>query len=292
MLYKGTPREFTPQDKLESLDSITLEDVKNLYSEFFKNGQGEVTVSAPFSKHPELKQEIFNSVCSFAPVKPWDTSIRKFYKPIEKTEVFTAPNRKNQAQIVKSYTFQHNGNLKDEVCLNLLNAILGDSPASRLFSDLREQRHLAYSVYSNYNLYDDMGEFVLSIGTTTENHETGEKSFDNIKKSIDGFNENIEKITTEKVSEEELENAKKEIKNQLYNSFEDNSSKNEYLKNAHKNIYGINRVNESLAMLDSITVDDIYNTARNVFRSKPVYSITATQASLDANKEFLNSLNS
>ena len=137
-----------------------------------------------------------------------------------------------------------------------------------------------------------MGEFVLSIGTTTENHETGEKSFDNIKKSIDGFNENIEKITTEKVSEEELENAKKEIKNQLYNSFEDNSSKNEYLKNAHKNIYGINRVNESLAMLDSITVDDIYNTARNVFRSKPVYSITATQASLDANKEFLNSLNS
>ena len=45
-------------------------------------------------------------------------------------------------------------------------------------------------------------------------------------------------------------------------------------------------------MLDSITVDDIYNTARNVFRSKPVYSITATQASLDANKEFLNSLNS
>lgn len=292
LLYKGTPREFTPQDKLESLDLITLEDVKNLYSEFFKNGQGEVTVSAPFSKHPELKQEIFNSVCSFAPVKPWDTSIRKFYKPIEKTEVFTAPNRKNQAQIVKSYTFQHNGNLKDEVCLNLLNAILGDSPASRLFSDLREQRHLAYSVYSNYNLYDDMGEFVLSIGTTTENHETGEKSFDNIKKSIDGFNENIEKITTEKVSEEELENAKKEIKNQLYNSFEDNSSKNEYLKNAHKNIYGINRVNESLAMLDSITVDDIYNTARNVFRSKPVYSITATQASLDANKEFLNSLNS
>ena len=137
-----------------------------------------------------------------------------------------------------------------------------------------------------------MGEFVLSIGTTTENHETGEKSFDNIKKSIDGFNENIEKITTEKVSEEELENAKKEIKNQLYNSFEDNSSKNEYLKNAHKNIYGINRVNESLALLDSITVDDIYNTARNVFRSKPVYSITATQASLDANKEFLNSLNS
>ena len=137
-----------------------------------------------------------------------------------------------------------------------------------------------------------MGEFVLSIGTTTENHETGEKSFDNIKKSIDGFNENIEKITTEKVSEEELENAKKEIKNQLYNSFEDNSSKNEYLKNAHKNIYGINRVNESLALLDSITVDDIYNTARNVFRSKPIYSITATQASLDANKEFLNSLNS
>lgn len=290
-LYKGTPREFTPQDKLESLNDITLEDVKNLYNEILTQGQGEVTVSAPFSKHPELKQEIFNSVNSFAPVKPWNTEINKYYKPIEKTEVFTTPNRKNQANIVKAYTFQHNGNMKDNICLDLLNAILGDSPSSRLFSDLREKRHLAYSVYSNYNLYDDMGEFTLSIGTTTENQETGEQSFDNIKKSIDGFNENIERITTEKVSPEELENAKKEIKNQLYNSFESNFAKNEYLSSSHNSIYGANQINEGLALLDSITVDDIYNTARNVFKSKPVYSITATQASLDANKEFLNSLN-
>ena len=49
----------------------------------------------------------------------------------------------------------------------------------------------------------------LFIGTTTENQETGEQTFDNIKKSIDGFNENINRIMTEPVSAEELDAAKK-----------------------------------------------------------------------------------
>ena len=43
-------------------------------------------------------------------------------------------------------------------------------------------------------------------------------------------------------------------------------------------------------MIDKITADDIYNTARYIFKEKPVYSIVATKASLDANKDFLASL--
>ena len=49
-------------------------------------------------------------------------------------------------------------------------------------------------------------------------------------------------------------------------------------------------MNKQLEMIDKITPDDILNTAKYIFSAKPVYSLTATQASLDANKEFLESL--
>ena len=62
-------------------------------------------------------------------------------------------NLKNQAKIIEGFKFKHNGNLKDETCVSLLNDILGGSSSSRLFSDLREQRHLAYSVSSGGFIY-------------------------------------------------------------------------------------------------------------------------------------------
>ena len=43
-------------------------------------------------------------------------------------------------------------------------------------------------------------------------------------------------------------------------------------------------------MIDEITVDDIQNAARYVFAGKPIYSVLATQNTLDYNKEFFKSL--
>ena len=56
------------------------------------------------------------------------------------------------------------------------------------------------------------------------------------------------------------------------------------------NWYGPTYKNQYLDMIDNITVDDIYNAANYVFSGKPLYSIVATQDTLDANKEYLDSL--
>ena len=42
--------------------------------------------------------------------------------------------------------------------------------------------------------------------------------------------------------------------------------------------------------IDTITTDDILNAAKNIFNSKPVYSINATQNTLDANKAYFEKL--
>ncbi len=288
--YEGLPLAFTSDDKLASLNNISLEDVKSFYNEIFEKAQGQVVVSAPFSKYPELKQIIFNSVGEYSKVQPMNVSLSPIYKPVEKVQVYTDTNMKNEAKIIEGFKFKHNGNIKDKTSIALLNEILGGSTSSRLFKDLRETRHLAYSVSSNCEYKDDIGVINLYIGTTTENQETGKMTYDNIQKAITGFNENIQKIKTEKVTPEELENAKKTLKSSLLSMAETNSEKTYNLDFANKTPYGINYINQQFEMIDKITADDIYNTARYIFKEKPVYSIVATKASLDANKDFLASL--
>lgn len=289
-IYKNTPRQYTPQDKLESLNNLTLSDVVNLYMEILRNSQAQIVVTGPFSKNPYLAQTIFNNTSYYKPVKPKDTSIAQIYTPTESPEVYTVETKKNQAQILEGFKFKDSGNVKDTLCLQLLSSILGGGTTSRLFNDLRESRHLAYSVHSMFSDYGDIGTMVLSIGTTTNNTETGENTFDNIKKSIEGFNENIQKIMNEKVSEDELAAAKKLMKTDLLSMTETDSYKTEMLCKNMDTPYGVNYLNEKFRLIDSITADDILNAAKYVFSSKPVYAISATKDSLEANKEFIDGL--
>jgi predicted Zn-dependent peptidase len=275
---------------LESLDKITLNDVKEFHNDILTKGQGKVTVTGPFDKNSELKDVIFESVNSYPQLNKKDISLEKVYTPIEKTEILTDINLKNQTDIIQGYRYKNSGNIKDENCVALLNEILGGSPSSRLFMDLRENKHLAYAVSSNYSTLGDMGVYTLEIGTTTENHETGEKTFDNVQKAIEGFNDNIKKITSEKVSEAELNAAKKRLKSQIYTALETNNGKNRIISHSKDTFYGIEYLNKCLENIDSITADDIYNTANNIFNSRPIYSLTGTKATIEANKDFLSNL--
>lgn len=290
-LYKGLPDGVSKEEMLKDLDILTLDDVKKLYSHLINNGKGEIVVSAPFDKKPELKNTIFNNFGKFRPVKDFSpVLIEDIYSPIEKTKVLIDTDFKNQAEIVEAFKFRINQNSKDRVAIALLNTILGGNPSSRLFMDLREKEKLAYHVKSNYETNNNIGVFTLKIGTTTDNKETGEQSFDNIQKSIDGFNHHIESIKSNKVTDEELNNAKLSLKNKILNSVHSPEGKIASLSSGMVSVYGINKTNKLFEEIDNITTDDIYNTANYIFSGKPVYSILATQDSLDANKDYLATL--
>ena len=259
-LFKGLPIGYSKSEILNSIDSITLDDVKALHEFIISNGQASIVVSAPFSKKPELKQMVFDEIAELPSVK------------------------------VKSSEFPVSQNLKDEITLNILNTILGGNPSSRLFQDLRETQKLAYSVRSGVSITDDNGVMSLSIRTTTENKETGEVSYNNLQKSIDGFNKHIEKIVNEKVTEKELENAKLSIKNSILSMNETNDGKNKSIQAGLISPYGISQENQTLKLIDEITIDDVNNAARYVFSRKPIYSILATENTLNENKEYLTKL--
>lgn len=53
--------------------------------------------------------------------------------------------------------------------LRLLNAMLGENMSSRLFQLIREDRGLAYNIYSTPSFYADAGDLVISAGLDTDN---------------------------------------------------------------------------------------------------------------------------
>jgi hypothetical protein len=80
------------------------------------------------------------------------------------------------------------------------------------------------------------------------------------------------------------------MKTDLLSMTETDSYKTEMLCKNMDTPYGVNYLNEKFRLIDSITADDILNAAKYVFSSKPVYAISATKDSLDANKEFIDGL--
>lgn len=289
-LFKDEPTGMNKEQVLQSIDEATFDDVKELYKQIMTNAQASIVMSAPFEKNSKLQNTLFEKMNTFDNFQKFNMSLRNNFKPIEKTKVLTDDDATNQAKIIEAFTYKYSGNMQDALTLKLMNTILGDGATSRLFQDLREQRKLAYSVRSSLDHVGNTGMIKLSIGTTTENVDTGEISYDNVQKAIDGFNENVERMKNEKVSEEELESAKLSLKNDMLNAAEHPIGRSELLNDGLYSFYGLTNINQKFAMIDKITADDIQNVAKNVFGGKPVYSILATQNTLDNNKEYFKSL--
>ena len=289
-LFKDEQAGLTKDEIIDSVKKATLDDVKTLYNDIVSKSQADLVVSAPFEQKGELRNIIFENASIYPNFRKFEYSLHDNFKPTETTKVLTNTYHGNQAKIVEAYKFKVSGNLRDNVAITLMNNILGGGASSRLFTDLREERKLAYAVKSGIDKVDNTGVMKLSIGTTTENAETGEISYDNVQKAINGFNENIERMKSEKVSEEELESAKLALKNSMLNSTERNTGKTSILANGLNSFYGLTNANQKFAIIDSITVDDIQNATNYVFNSKPTYSILATENTLNENKEFLKNL--
>ena len=91
--------------------------------------------------------------------------------------------------------------IKDERMYDLviLDSIIGSAMSSRLFQEVREERGLAYSVYSYYTSYDDAGSFLIYGGTSPE--KTNE-----LYATINGI---IKSVLTDGVTEKEIEQCKR-----------------------------------------------------------------------------------
>ena len=92
-------------------------------------------------------------------------------------------------------------NLEDYPVLKLISTYLGNGLSSRLFVELREKRGLAYDVSAFFPTRLDTAPFITYMGTAPTNTEI----------AIEGLSTEVERLTKETLTEEELQGAKNKL---------------------------------------------------------------------------------
>ncbi|CAH0254949.1 M16 family metallopeptidase [Peribacillus sp. NPDC101481] len=175
-------------------------------------------------------------------------------KPTFHENRITRKKDTEQAHLCLGYKGLEIGNDKT-YSLITLNNILGGSMSSRLFQDVREQRGLAYSVYSYHSSYQDSGMVTVYGGT-------GTNQLDSLYETIQ---ETLDTLKRDGITEKELRNSKEQLKGSLMLSLESTNSrmsrngKNELMLGEHRSLDDI------IIKIDEVTEDTVNELANQIF---------------------------
>jgi predicted Zn-dependent peptidase len=139
----------------------------------------------------------------------------------------------------------------------LLNSILGGGMSSRLFQSVREDRGLAYSIYSELNPFRDTGSLAVYAGCSLENAR------EVLALTLAEFT----RIKQEPVTAEELDRAKNQIKGNMVLGLESSSSRMSSLARQQMYFGRFFSLDEITAEIDRITAAEIQRLAQQLLRS-------------------------
>jgi predicted Zn-dependent peptidase len=139
---------------------------------------------------------------------------------------------------------------------SLLNNILGGGMSSRLFQNIRERQGLAYSIFSDLNSYRDVGVLSVYAGTSLETTEQL------IRSVLDEFRH----MRDEPLTEEELRRAKDHLKGATLLALEGSGQRMSSLARYHIYFDRHFTPQELIAMLESVTIEEIQTIAREFFQ--------------------------
>ncbi|MBE9045678.1 insulinase family protein [Pleurocapsales cyanobacterium LEGE 10410] len=153
-------------------------------------------------------------------------------------------------------------NLEDYPVLKLLSTYLGNGLSSRLFVELREKRGLAYDVSAFFPTRLDTAPFITYMGTAPSNTEI----------AIEGLSTEVERLTKETLTEEELQGAKNKLLGQYALGKQTNGEIAQTYGWYETLGMGVEFDNDFQATIPPITSDMVLEVA-NKYLSQPYISI-------------------
>ena len=99
--------------------------------------------------------------------------------------------------------------------LLIVNSVLGGGMSSRLFQEVREERGLAYSVFSYHATYTDSGLLTIYAGTNKEQVQLLQTT----------ISETVSELTENGLKDKEIENSKEQLKGNIMLSLENTHSR-------------------------------------------------------------------
>ena len=155
---------------------------------------------------------------------------------------------------VRGYPIQH----PDRYVVEILRTVLGGGMSSRLFTEVRERRGLAYYVFAANQAYTDSGTIYSQAGVDLKR----------VDEAVTTILDELRKIAAEPVPPDELEKARSYAKGRFVLSLESPQG---------TNMFGLRREvlegqatepSEVLAELDKVTAEDVQRVAQDLMREE------------------------
>jgi len=156
--------------------------------------------------------------------------------------------------------------------LGVLNAALGGGMSSRLFQEVREQRGLAYSVYSFASQHADTGLWGVYVGCLPAKAD----------EVLSICNAEVAKVIAGGLTDAELDRGKGQVRGGMVLGLEDPSSRMTRLGKSELVYPNLEPVDEVLAAIDAVTHDDIKAVAEEVLTRPKVLAVVGPYENPDA----------
>lgn len=194
---KGSPLGFIPALNVDKLDKIKNEDVYAFYKQMLFNDRVDIIVIGDVDEDriKELANEYFD----------FNNGGKIYYDYVIKKNKLPIMNY-GQRDISQAYiTMLYQTNIKrsdaDYYAFRIGNGILGETPSSLLFQEVREKNSLCYSIYSAFVGTDG----VMYIYTGVEEN--------NIDKAVQLIEQQVSRIIRNDFTDEMIETSKKMLIN-------------------------------------------------------------------------------
>ncbi|MBI2057921.1 MAG: insulinase family protein [Candidatus Yanofskybacteria bacterium] len=253
LLYGDQPLGWTIAGPKENILKMPVEKFREYFDSHYFAQNTVVAVAGNVSSE-KVRQEVtkyFDGMRQREMLKPVpviidqkEPALKIFNKQTDQTHVFLG---------VRGYDMF---DPRREI-LKIMSVILGGGMSSRLFTEVREKRGLAYYVGADADFYMDTGDFSSFAGLE------GEK----LKPAIEVILGEFRKLKEEKVSEKELKKAKDSIKGRMAISFESSDDLASFYASQELLQKEMLTPEEKFEKLNKVSVDDIFEAANDIFRT-------------------------
>lgn len=261
LIYGDTSLGWHIIGKKEIIKNTTRKDfisyMKSLYS-----AENMVLVVAGGINHEntiKLAEKYFGQMPKFDTVR-YNKAVANQKKP----QVFVKTKKTEQVHLALGFrTVKFSST--ERYPLYVLSAVLGGGMSSRLFSEVREKRGLAYYVSSSSDLYSDTGSFVTWAGVDPKK----------VKEAITVILEEHKKIHPSagsnskfRIQNAELKKVKEYLKGHWVLSFENSMTVANHYASWEVLEKKIETLEDAMKKIDAVTVDQVENVAKKYFVEK------------------------
>lgn len=263
-LFPDHPYQRSASGSEQSIDAITRDDIIAMNKKILSRGTLTVGVVGAISE-AELKialDDIFGNL----PAEPAIDEITEVTPKLGEDISIAMPVPNASVSIVYPAIKRDS---PDFFAAHMMNHILGGGTfSSRLYTEVREKRGLAYGVSSGLATFDNTAYFVAGTSTRAENRD----------ETIKIIKDEINRIATKGATAEELEKAKLYVSGSYAIANLDTSGKiASVLVALQDQNLGIDYIEKRQKYIADVTLEDVNRMAKQFFSAKPTVVVVGPE---------------